>query len=305
MSRLTILYFALAALIAAAAGSLAAYTSLSSAKRVVTVKGTEQYFTSDVLMKYEKSDESDLQIRGYSFGGDEETKRFSLVVSNHLQGDMTKYDPKNTDYTFKLELLDAQGQRVTDSSLYSQLSVNGTAMGQNPVSLAKTLPGGSAVDQKYEISFTGEDILACRIKITAITTRDGYDHLGRIITFATDSTSTNWSGSFIKTEQTAYSSDKELAMINYRLSGHVEEDGILKWNPSRVTIDPSFLTRYADIITGSGVDGDEKYVQLHLGKEGTPQQYMITFYRTYAQKDLKSETWNDVEGYISFERVNS
>ena len=127
--KLTVVYFLLAAILLVIAASLAAYTSLSSAKRVVTVKGTEQLFTSDVLMEYQQ--DSQIQTRVLSFG--EEDKVFSVTVSNHLQGDTTKYDAKNIPYTFKVELLDADGKSVTNSSVYSKLSVNGTKMGSNPV----------------------------------------------------------------------------------------------------------------------------------------------------------------------------
>ena len=94
--------------------SFAAYTSLGSAKRVVTVKGTEQLFTSDVLLEYQQ--ESQIQTRILSFG--EEDKTFSVTVSNHLQGDTTKYDTKNIPYTMKVELLDADGNSVTNSAAY-------------------------------------------------------------------------------------------------------------------------------------------------------------------------------------------
>ena len=51
MKRLTVVYFILAAILTVITVSFAAYTSLGSAKRVVTVKGTEQLFTSDVLLE--------------------------------------------------------------------------------------------------------------------------------------------------------------------------------------------------------------------------------------------------------------
>lgn len=90
MKLLTVIYFVLAAILAVITVSFAAYTSLGSAKRVVTVKGTEQFFTSDVLQEYQK--DTDIQTRVISFG--EEEKVFSVTVCNYLQGDVTKYDTK-------------------------------------------------------------------------------------------------------------------------------------------------------------------------------------------------------------------
>ena len=46
-------------------------------------------------------------------------------------------------------------------------------------------------------------------------------------------------------------------------------------------------------------NGTVKSVTLHLGAAGTPQQYTIQFYRTYAAGEL-SEDWETIKGYIQF-----
>ena len=43
-----------------------------------------------------------------------------------------------------------------------------------------------------------------------------------------------------------------------------------------------------------------KSVTLHLGAADTPKQYLLTFYRTYAEQDL-TESWENVSKYISFQ----
>ena len=293
MKRLTVVYFILAAILAVMTVSFAAYTSLGSAKRVVTVKGTEQLFTSDVLQEYQQ--EEQIQTRVLSFG--EENKTFSVTVSNHLQGDTTKYDTKNIPYTFKIELLDADGKNVTDSSVYSKLSVNGTEMSSNPVTTSdRVLNGGSAQDQTYTFQLDPE-ILNYRIRITAATTRSEYKSLGRVISFTTNTTATNWTGSFMEAEKTAVDGDKELGIINYKISGQIEEDCVLSWDSSRVEIDQWCLEKMTSEKLEQNVN--IKSVTLHLGAAGTPKQYLITFYRTYAEQDL-TERWDDISQYISF-----
>ena len=294
MKRLTVIYFALAAILAAITVSFAAYTSLSSAKRVVTVKGTEQFFTSDVLLAYQK--DAEIQTRVLSFG--EEDKVFSVTVCNHLQGDTTKYDAKNIPYTFQAELVDADGKYVTDSNVYSKLFVNGTAMSSNPVTiLGKVLQGGKAQDETYTFRL-GPEILNYRIKITATTTRSEYRSLGRLIAFTTNTTATNWSGSFMEAEKTAVDGKKELGIINYKISGQTEEDCVLSWDYSRVEIDQWSLEKMTSKTPKK--DGNMKSVTLHLGAAGTPKQYILTFYRTYAEQDLITESWNDISKYIQF-----
>ena len=296
MKLLTVIYFVLAAILAVITVTFAAYTNFSSAKRVVTVKGTEQFFTSDVLLEYQDQNESNPQTRVISFG--EEEKVFSVTVSNHLQGDETKYDTKNIPYTFKAELLDVDGKPVTDRKVYSKLSVNGTPMNSNPVTISdKVLNGGSAQDQTYTFSLDPE-LLNYRIKITAETTRSEYKSLGRVIAFTTNVTATNWSGSFVEAEKNAVDGNKELGIINYKISGQTEEDCILSWDSSRVEIDQWCLKKLTSE-TPTQNEKNMKSVTLHLGAPDTPKQYLITFYRTYAEQDL-TESWDDISQYISF-----
>ena len=295
MKKLTVIYFVLAAILAVIAVSFAAYTSLSSAKRVVTVKGTEQLFTSDVLMEYQQ--DSQIQTRVLSFG--EEEKMFSVTVSNHLQGDTTKYDTKNIPYTFRVELLDTDGNSVTDSKIYSQLFVNGNQMASNSVAISdQVLNGGAARDITYTFRLEPE-ILNYRIKITAVTSRSEYKSLGRVISFTTNTTATDWSGSFVEAEKTAVDGNKELGIINYKISGQTEGDYVLSWDSSRVEIDRWCLQK----MTSATLTQDEntKSVELHLGAKDTPKQYLITFYRTYAEQDL-TEDWNKISNYIHFQK---
>lgn len=295
IKRLTVIYFALAAILAVTAVTFAAYTRLGSAKRVVTVKGSEQLFTSDVLLEFQN--DSQIQTRVLSFG--EEEKVFSIVVSNHLQGDKTKYDTKNIPYTFEVELLDADGKSVTDSSVYSKLSVNKTSMASNPVSIPdQVLSGGAAADRMYTFSFDSE-ILNYRIKITAETTRSEYKNLGRVISFTTNSAITDWSGSFIDAEKAAVDGNKELGIINYKISGQTEGNYELSWDSSRVEIDQWCLGKMTS--TAPTQKDNIKSVELHLGVENTPKQYLITFYRTYAEQDL-SENWDTISKYINFQK---
>ncbi|MDO5339588.1 MAG: hypothetical protein Q4E78_05685 [Eubacteriales bacterium] len=297
IKRLTVIYFALAAILAVIAVTFAAYTRLSSAKRVVTVKGTEQLFTSDVLMEYQQ--DSQIQTRVLSFG--EEEKVFSITVSNHLQGDKTKYDTKNIPYTLKVELLDADGKSVTDSNVYSMLSVNGTSMASNPVSISdQVLNGVEAKDIMYTFRFDSE-IMNYRIKITAETTRSEYKSLGRVISITTNSAATDWSGSFIDAEKTAVDANKELGIINYKISGQTEGDYVLSWDSARVEIDKWCLEKMTSTKPAKNDNNNIESVELHLGAENTPKQYLITFYRTYAEQDL-NEDWNTISKYINFQK---
>lgn len=298
--KLTVVFFTLAIVLALLTVSFAAYTSTSSAKRVVTVAGQKQYFTSDVL--YEYSSDTDIQTRTISMAKGDAAKSFSVTLSNYLQGDKTKYDAKSTSYNLTVELMDANGNKVSDAGVYTKLNVNNVSITSNPQSFDKNeLSGGAAVDHVYNFSFTDDSLLNYRIKITATPIgRSEYRSLGRIIAFAVDSTTTNWNGNYIEAEKKAVETLNTLGMINYKISGQVEEDCTLSWNSSRVEIDKWFLESMN--INDSQVKKDNdgrKSVTLHLGSPNTPQQYTITFYRTYAGQDLK-ESWQEISQYITF-----
>lgn len=297
--KLTIVFFTLAIVLALLTVSFAAYTSTSSAKRVVTVAGQKQYFTSDVL--YEYSSDTDIQTRTISMAKGDAAKSFSVTLSNYLQGDKTKYDAKSTSYNLTVELMDANGNKVSDADVYTKLKVNNVSMTENPQRFNKNeLSGGAAVDHVYNFSFTDDSLLNYRINITATPTdRSEYRSLGRIIAFAVDSTTTNWNGNYIEAEKNAVEAFNTLGMINYKISGQVEEDCTLSWDSSRVEIDKWFLESM-NINSDPVPDKDgRKSVTLHLGSPNTPQQYTITFYRTYAGQDL-NESWQEISQYITF-----
>lgn len=297
--KLTIVFFTLAIVLALLTVSFAAYTSTSSAKRVVTVAGQKQYFTSDVL--YEYSSDTDIQTRTISMAKGDATKLFSVTLSNYLQGDKTKYDAKSTSYDLTVELMDANGNKVSDAGVYTKLKVNNVSMTENPQRFNKNeLSGGAAVDYVYNFSFTDDSLLNYRIKITATPTdRSEYRSLGRIIAFAVDSTTTNWNGNYIEAEKNAVETFHTLGMINYKISGQVEEDCTLSWDSSRVEIDKWFLESMNINSNQVQENGGRKSVTLHLGSPNTPQQYTITFYRTYAGQDL-NESWQEISQYITF-----
>lgn len=171
-------------------------------------------------------------------------------------------------------------------------------MTPNPIELPnQVLTGGTAQYKTYTFTLDPE-ILNYRIKIKATTTRSEYKPLGRVIAFTTNATATNWSGSFMEAEKTAVDGNKKLGIINYKISGQTEEDCILSWDSSKVEIDQWCLEKMTS--NEPATTGNIKSVMLHLGAPGEPKQYLITFYRTYAEQDL-TENWDAVSKYISFQ----
>ena len=311
---------------------------------MITVKGAEQYFTSDVLLAYEDSS-SALQTRTYLFGKDTTDGaatteyQFTVQVCNHLQNDETKFDMKGFQYTFTAELLDENGKAVTDEAILNDFKITQTEQitqtdtggkktttekdsqvenSNNKYTITSSFAGGQekAETKTYTFSWTKKEILKYKIKITAVPDKQttSYKPLGRMIVMATDTTQTEWTGSFLSTEESAVNSGQKLGLLNYRISGHLEDDYILSWDCSKVEIDQWFLQdmiKKGCVETNTTAEGQKtakitqnsniKSIQLHLGGAGTPQQYTIQFYRTYAANDL-TETWEKIEKYIDFKQ---
>lgn len=297
-TKLIAVYLFLIAVVAIIAYSLAAYTSLSSAKRVVTVRGSEQLFTSDVLVQYDSP--SKLSTKVKSFGKDDTTRTFSVTISNHLQNDTTKFDKNQISYDFKVELVDAGGNVVTDENIYKNITINNTILKNGSYTESGTFTAGQPQDKTYTFVLTGNEILPYQIRITAEPkNRSQYKPLGRLIVLTTDTIETHWTGSFLETEKSAVEKGEKLGLLNYRILGHVKEDCVLSWDSSKVEIDKWFLEQMGNPTVSTATDGKTKSVTLHLGEAGTPQQYTIQFYRTYAVNDL-NEDWNTIKEYIHF-----
>ena len=100
---LIIINCSLAVIFLLLAGSLAAYTSLSNAKRTISTVGSKQLFSSNILLEYEKED--DIQGDSMSFSKDGDST-FKVSVCNYSQDNLEKYASDDINYTIKVSLMD-------------------------------------------------------------------------------------------------------------------------------------------------------------------------------------------------------
>ena len=102
------LWIAFAAAALSTIGVLAAYTSVSSVKRVVSAqKGAGMLFSSNYLT----TDENDLP-RTITFSSMENTPCVTVNVCNYPQT-LIKHNDKDITYTLTVELMDSNGNAVT------------------------------------------------------------------------------------------------------------------------------------------------------------------------------------------------
>lgn len=291
---LIIINCSLAVIFLLLAGSLAAYTSLSNAKRTISTVGSKQLFSSNILLEYEKED--DIQSKFMSFSKDADST-FKVSVCNYAQDNPEKYASEDINYTIKVSLLDQNGKIVTDQNVLSQYKRDNT-----PFSELKdqkdTLSSGQKSEHVHSITVPAKYMKGYKIKITAVPDKTGYRSLGRIISFSEDVSSSEWKIDYLNDElaQNAY----DLGCINTRLTGSEYAVLTLTWDTDHVQIDPWFLEDIQKV-TDVYISHTDKSLTFKAGGDSGFNQYDITFYRTHPVHDDDStpENWDAIKSYIT------
>ena len=291
---LIIINCSLACMFLLIAGSLAAYTSLSNAKRTISTVGSKQLFSSNILLEYGKED--DIQSKFMSFSRDTDNT-FKVSVCNYAQDNPEKYASEDINYTIKVSLLDQNGKIVTDKNVLSRYKWDNTSFSNLENNITDCLRKGQKSQHIYSITVPAEYMKGYKIKIIAEPQKKGYRSLGRIISFSEDVSSSEWKIDYLndELEQKAY----DLGCINTRLTGSEYAILTLKWDTAHVQIDPWFL----EDIKKSTVyrESSDNSLTLKAGGDSGSNQYDITFYRTAPvhSDDSTPEDWNAIKSYIS------
>ena len=279
------------------AGSLAAYTSLSNAKRTISTVGSKQLFSSNILLEYDK-EKNDIQGKSMSFSTDGDIV-FKVSVCNYAQGDAGKYASEDITYKINVSLIDQNGNQVTDQDVLS-----GYKWGETSFSALQEgngrLNGGTESKNTYSVTVPVADMKKYKIRITAVPDNNRYKPLGRILYFSEDIASSEWRISYLSDElkQEAY----DLGCIHIKLTGSEYAKLTLRWDSKHVQIDPWFLKDIKNDNNASAiVDADNKSLTFTAGGDTGKNQYNIAFYRTSPVHgdDSNAETWNDIKSYIS------
>ena len=296
---LIIINCSLACMFLLISGSLAAYTSLSNAKRTISTVGSKQLFSSNILLEY--GDESEIQGKSMSFSGEGE-HTFNVSVYNYAKEDPGKYASEDITYTITVSLIDQNGKKVTDQSILSKYKLGGKKFFELG-NTTDTLNRNEKSEKTYSITVPAEYMKTYKIKIIAEPTNNTYKSLGRIISFSEDVVSSEWRISYLSDEQSQKAYD--LGCIHVRLTGSEYARLTLTWNTQNVQIDPWFLEDIKkDAKASATVDTknpENNSLIFTAGGDTGMNQYNITFYRTAPvhEDDTSKESWNDIKSYIS------
>ena len=276
------------------AGSLAAYTSLSNAKRTISTVGSKQLFSSNILLEYEKED--DIQGDSMSFSKDGDST-FKVSVCNYSQDNLEKYASEDITYTIKVFLMDQNGKEVTNQNVLSRYKWDNTPFSELENNITHCLLKGQKSQDIYSITVPTEYMKEYKIKIIAETQKNGYRSLGRIISFSEDVFSSEWKINYLNDEQEQNAYD--LGCINTRLTGSEYTKLTLTWNIEHVQIDPWFLE---DIKKSTVyIESSNNSLTFKAGGDSGFNQYDITFYRTNPVHgdDSTPEKWDAIKSYIT------
>lgn len=279
------------------AGSLAAYTSLSNAKRTISTVGSKQLFSSNILLEYDEGSAVQGKSMSFSANGD---AVFKVSVCNYAQGDDGKYASENITYKINVSLLDQNGKTVTDPQILSAYKWNEISFSNLTQSTEDTLTGGQASNKVYSVTVPTADMKKYKIKITADPISKQYKPLGRILYFSEDIASSEWKITYLSDEQNQNAFD--LGCIHIKLTGSEYANLTLTWNPEHVQIDPWFLEDIKKDKNASATVGkDNNSLTFKAGGDTGKNQYNIAFYRTSPVHgdDSTVENWDDIKSYIS------
>lgn len=285
------IWIAFAAAALSTIGVLAAYTSVSSVKRVVsTQKGAGMLFSSNYLT----IDENDLP-RMITFSSMENSPCVTVNVCNYPQT-MIKHNDKDITYTMTVELVDSNGNAVTSADYSVEYNGEKKTFESNSkieFSLLK-LMADDFNKHEFVLTFDKSQLTKSDIymKVTATPTNQAElkplsAKLGVI--YINDNTSATWTGTFIDNA----TSPKDLDGFNYRLSGSGEGTVTLTWNTNYVDISPWFKNTYKLTISKDSSGIATATLKVNSAEKN---QYDIQFYRTNGIN--ANEVWSDNGAHI-------
>lgn len=285
------IWIAFAAAALSTIGVLAAYTSVSSVKRVVsTQKGAGMLFSSNYLT----IDENDLP-RMITFSSMETSPCVTVNVCNYPQT-MIKHNDKDITYTMTVELVDSNGNAVTSADYSVEYGGEKKTFESNSKIEFSPLKLTADDFNKHEFVLTFDKSQLTKsdiyMKVTATPTDQAElkplsAKLGVI--YINDNTSATWTGTFIDNA----TSPKDLDGFNYRLSGSGEGTVTLTWNTNYVDISPWFKNTYDLTISKDSSGIATATLKVNSAEKN---QYDIQFYRTNGIN--ANEVWSDNGAHI-------
>lgn len=309
-------------------GTYAAYTSIKSAKRVIsTIESASIMFSSNYLKYMQQKNMG--TIDNYNVVSAEPNAGSVYVsVCNYPQGYMTTWAEGDIAYTITFTLVDKEGNIISSDQNYEFTDENGTVhtvSGSDILAGTYSIqPGSGTIYQfingkaTYQSALSADkanrliyklglddnyyDFVNVWVKVLTDNDTQAYAEggLGGIITpiVGEKAVQTSWSGRFIDydmTSETDYAANPaNLSGFNYEISGTGAAEYRLTWNSEKLNISTIFLNSISYV--ENAAPGGQKSITFSVGADGETESYRIQFYRN--EPAAAGENWNLVESYI-------
>lgn len=282
---------AVCVLLLCVAGSYAAYTNFSSAKRVVSAQADEHIlFSSNMLYTENKDTESSFYQR----------KRIALTENNDFVVEIYNYDPgdtavychQNIIYQLKVTLLSGFGSpeeyKVSDGTTEHFFSIDSNGA-YTLVIDQLTLYGEQLSTHSFRFHIPEQDKNQMKMCVEAIPMEESYGatnqkKLAAVILTGEMITSKTWSGQLVDVQSEREPDDYD--GFNYEISGNGEGTVTLEWDPDILTINPWFVSQTGAVSVSDGA------IKFAVGGDGQPFAYQTQFYK--ADKWDTSISWENL-----------
>ena len=273
-------------------GVLAAYTSISSVKRVVsTQKGVGNLFSSNYLTE---TNNGSAPLRNVTFSSEDADPIVTVSICNFPQT-RVKYNDKDITYTLTVTLVDSNGKEIDDAEFdkysvtFGGETTKFSSDGKSITYQDKVLSTGGFSYDDFILNFDKSQLTSSNVFMKLVaepTDPSDLPTLSAIIGVSyVKPYSASWMGQF--TDNTANPSD--LDGFNYRLSGSGAGTITLSWDTKYIEISKWFLEENSSILTYDKSSLSVASIELKVDSS-KQNQYDIQFYRKQAPD--QSESWS-------------
>lgn len=288
-------------------GSLAAYTSFSSVKRVVSTGESQVVlFSSNYLYLTDKSVTDYSARRVTPVQVNDNLEKFTVSVSNYLLSNPSAWNTQDINYTLKATLIPMNGSDLpkdVSSILIQHGDTQNSFSAEGSLTINKLKLENTAANTNSFVVYLPLDLKEkVKIQMIAEPTDDSSykatngQKLAAVLIMGDLTSVKNWTGHFLDVNE-SISPDKYDG-FNYEISGNGEGEVTLIWDPSKLELSPWFVPAEETTIDENGW----KQISFSVGGKDEngderPSAYQRQFYWAEGAKG-SIKKWEDLEEYV-------
>lgn len=290
-------------------GSLAAYTSFSSVKRVVSTGESQVVlFSSNYLYLTDKSvtDYSARRVTPVPVNDNNFSEKFTVSVSNYLLSNPSAWNTQNIEYTLTATLIPINGGDLPEN--FNQITIQygtetKTFQSETLEFTDLTLTNDAVHTHSFVVLLPAGIESQIKIQMIAEPNKESYSatnqqKLAAVLIMGELAPVKNWTGKFLDAKD--YPPDAYDG-FNYEISGNGKGEVTLTLDYSILELSPWFVSEHRCTVD-TNEEKHQKKITFFVGGEGengVVTAYQTQFYWTSGPKDTIS--WDDLEKCVTVE----